>query len=187
MNFAKHKLLACCWATLIIACGASPEPMPAVPTVIAPPSDATISAAQREGANLGVTYMLDRVYPADGFIADLNERLGKAGFKPLSYDWLDPKVPTNQPAEWHSYVDGTVTPNVWAHQWLAQWQDGDGNVVAYVLRYRSAYTPSRGSYRDVPDNSRLQVSATYISAGADGKLKNESSERVPSNESIRDK
>jgi hypothetical protein len=83
--------------------------------------------------------------------------------------------------------DGTVSPNVRTHQWLSQWQDADGNIVAYSLRYRSAYEPSRGAYRDVPDNDRLEVSAARISAAQAVKLRNEASRRMPANESVREK
>ena len=79
------------------------------------------------------------------------------------------------------------TPNVWTHQWLSQWQDADGNIVAWSLRYRSAYEPSRWVYRDVPDNNRLEVSAVRISAAQAVKLRNEASRQLPANESVREK
>jgi hypothetical protein len=88
-------------------------------------------------------------------------------------NFVDPGRPPEQTTRWGTFIDGTVTPEVWVHQWIDQWRDEDGNVLVYALRYRSAYDQSKPPPRDAPDNTRLLVSAARFSSTRVEQIKSE--------------
>jgi hypothetical protein len=56
-----------------------------------------------------------------------------------------------------------VSPRVGVHQWQADWQNHDGNIVSYSLRYLSAGTDLRSELSS-PTTSDMQVTAFLIPA-----------------------
>lgn len=66
---------------------------------------------------------------------------------------------------WGSFIDASKTPNQPEHSWTADWKNSAGDVVRYSLLYESRCTgsPCQTPNR-VPDNSRLHLAATWMSA-----------------------
>jgi hypothetical protein len=103
-----------------------------------------------------VSYSVSVKYPARDVIDWLSNELKQNGWKPLDYDFLDPKIKLSHVTGWTSFIDSRTPVEYQIHQWLGNWQDASGGVVRYQLRYEY---PKRSQ----PELSVLKVSAVYIS------------------------
>lgn len=84
-----------------------------------------------------VRYEMTEPYPAVTVLKEISDQLTKHGYKPLRNSYLNPGQPSSHVRGWTFFVDGTHTPEEDVEQWLAQWENPRGNVVGYVLQYRS--------------------------------------------------
>jgi len=87
--------------------------------------------------NSAVSYDLQVPYPAQDVIDSLARQLTQKGWKAVETDMVNPSLPTSASAGWGLYVDGTKHPETNVHQWIGQWQDSQGKVAWYTLRYES--------------------------------------------------
>jgi len=99
------------------------------------PGASKIRITDRDSA---VSYELQVPHPAQEVIDSLGRQLTQQGWKALETDMLNPSLPTGASAGWGSYVDGTKRPDTNVYQWIGQWQDSQGKVAWYTLRYESA-------------------------------------------------
>lgn len=111
---------------------------------------------------VSVLYDVDARYPASDVIQEMNTSLTGAGWSPLEYDVLDPKIRNSFDRGFTEYSDpsggsGNATEKL---QWNGQWRDRDGNVVVYVLRFDATIEP--GGH--VAPVGQLHISATRRSA-----------------------
>jgi len=115
------------------------------------------------GGRIGVSYSVVQPYPAEPFLARVRESLAAGEWSALPDDWLNPGSPSSHQDGWGDVIDGTVSPNLRVHQWMAEWQNQAGDIVLYALRYESAL-PAGSVYDAGPDNSDLRVTALWIPA-----------------------
>jgi hypothetical protein len=103
-----------------------------------------------------VYYEVNTPYPAQGVLDELRDQLAKRGWRPLKEDFLNPGLPSSHVTGWQSFGDRTTTPRTFVKQWLADWENGKGDVVVYGLRYR---------YKDEmnQDSNTLRVFGSYSS------------------------
>ena len=87
--------------------------------------------------NSAVSYELQVPYPAQDVIDSFARQLTQKGWKALETDMVNPSLPTSASAGWGSYLDGTKHPETNVYQWIGQWQDSQGKVAWYTLRYES--------------------------------------------------
>jgi hypothetical protein len=98
---------------------------------------------------------LREVYPATTSLATISTGLKAAGWKPLREDFLNPGVLSSHVRGWAFFQDGTVSPEQDVHQWLADWEDQQLNLVVYAIQYRTA--------RDQPIGDQPgRLSAKYL-------------------------
>jgi hypothetical protein len=134
-----------------------------LPPELLVPKGATEVVARGDGKAAAVEYRISAPYPAESFLAEVEARLNKRGWKSAETDLLNPTIPTSNVRGWTSYVDGRVSPRVGVHQWLGDWHNPEGDVVWYALRYSSAADdPTRKP--PLPNNSDLHVTASLIPA-----------------------
>jgi hypothetical protein len=111
----------------------------------------------------GVMYTVEQEFPADTLLAQIRAALPSPEWRPLAKDWLNPDSPSSHERGWRGFGDATRKPATWVHQWVAQWQDSQGDVVWYALRYDSK---ARQGQVDLarPDNPSLSVTALWVPA-----------------------
>ncbi len=87
--------------------------------------------------NTAVSYELQVPHPAMEVIDSLARQLTQRGWKALETDMANPSLPAAASAGWGSYVDGTKPRHTYVYEWIGQWQDSQGKVAWYTLRYES--------------------------------------------------
>ena len=80
-------------------------------------------------------YQLEVDYPASHIIGAFSTALHKKGWTPLVDDYLNPGHPSSHVRGWGAFVDATTTTPQTIHQWHAQWENSNGDIVGYTLRY----------------------------------------------------
>jgi hypothetical protein len=83
-----------------------------------------------------VYYNVQTEYPAEEVLQFIRTELERQGWQPLKEDALNPGLPSSHVRGWQDYVDGRTSPKTQVHKWLAQWQNAQGDVVVYSLRYQ---------------------------------------------------
>jgi len=122
------------------------------------PSNATdIKTGEAPGGGHSTSYFIQENYPADRMLKIIKDRLKATGWKLLEEDYFNTGSPPWHRKGWTIFEDVSVSPPSQIHQWLAQWQDGSGNLLYYVLQYSS-----KGGDGIVP--STLFVRASYFTA-----------------------
>jgi hypothetical protein len=166
-QLSAHRRIA---ATLLIlgfwalaACNREPPDLSGLPrelTVLKGASDVRVGT-NRDGSPEVFYIIQGAPYPAAGTTSLIRSHLQELGWSPLTRDWLNPE----NPLEWEfgAFIDGRKKPEKRVHQWFGQWTNGKSEVVLYILRYESAISEET---LPPPDNSRLLITATYISAPA---------------------
>jgi len=115
-----------------------------------------IQFLKREGTDQ-VTYRVDGKFPASGVIGWISYQLEEKGWEPLTYDYLNPDLPSSHVQGWTQFEDATKSSVYIVRQWLAEWRDGSENIARYAFRYTY---PKDGP----PNLTVLEVSAVYIPA-----------------------
>lgn len=147
-------------AVVAAACHANAVRTDKIPAVLLVPAGATdVRAETKANGETGVTYTVSEAYPADSLLERIRAVL-RSGWTPLQTDWLNPGQPSSHVTGWTTFEDRTRSPIKRVHQWLAQWQDAQGNVVWYALRYESKL-PQGTAYPGEPDNQHLRVTAVW--------------------------
>lgn len=103
-----------------------------------------------------VYYDVKAPYPAEAVLEQLRHQLTQRGWRPLKEDFLNPGLPSSHVTGWQSFGDGTTKPATLVQQWLAQWDDANGDVLVYAFQYR--YN-RQGS----PDLDTVHVFGSYSS------------------------
>ena len=103
-----------------------------------------------------VYYEVKTPYPAEEVLSWLREQLAQRGWQPLEDDFLNPGLPSAHVTGWQSFGDASSRQLSWVQQWMADWQDANGNVVVYALRYRT-------TDRTHLDSDTLHVFGSYSS------------------------
>jgi hypothetical protein len=102
-------------------------------------------------------YEVEAKFPASGLIGRISYELEEKGWQALTYDYLNPDLPSSQVQGWTKFIDATKPTEQIVHQWLGDWKDDSENIVRYAFRY--GY-PKDGA----PNLTDLEVSAIYIPA-----------------------
>ena len=157
-HLSVHSVLVTIVA-LTVACGSKPPDVSGLPRelLVLPGASAIKTGKARDGAS-ELTYEVSGTdFPAIGTIAKIRLHLEALAWTPLTRNWLDPSMPL----EWKfaRFIDGTKNPNERVHQWDGQWTNGKGEVVSYMLRYRSKLS---GDPFIAPDNARIHVVALHL-------------------------
>jgi hypothetical protein len=98
-------------------------------------------------------------YPALAFTTGLDVKLSHMGWTMLSQDIFSPGLPTSTGNQWSNFIDGRSQPNRRVYQWLGEWANAQGDVVAYGLTYRA------GSARpEAVPSEILHVGGSFYSA-----------------------
>ena len=92
---------------------------------------------KRFGEVAQVYYQVTTPYPAQEVLKHIQDKLNRERWMPLKEDFLNPGLPSSHVRGWGSYIDGTTEPKANVHQWLAQWKSPEGDIVWYVLKYRT--------------------------------------------------
>jgi hypothetical protein len=165
-----HRQLAVLFAVSTIAvlsssCHRVPSPQVTLPSELIVPEGATeVRPQRRPDGGVEVLYRIGQPYPAEGLLAQVHTALPRERWEPLTEDWLNPGMPTSHKMGWQSNINGMRSPNTLIHSWSAQWKDAQGNIVLYGLVYDSKYNSALPLFRQLPDNSRLEVAAAWIPA-----------------------
>lgn len=104
-----------------------------------------------------LSYHLDISYPATGMIDFISGKLQRAGWKPLSYDFFDPKTYPAGMRKWGYYLESLKHPVICIHTWIGDWKDDSGDVVRYTFFYKH-----RGCRTS--DLSGIEVIGMYVPA-----------------------
>ena len=94
-----------------------------------------VTRGQGGHGSLFVAYRLAEEYPAPNAIQQISSQLSELGWVPLQEDWLNPGLPSSHVRGWTDFRDNVGNSPRHVHQWSAQWQAPDGNLVDYSLRY----------------------------------------------------
>jgi len=104
-----------------------------------------------------LTYRVDAEFPAAGVIGWISHELEERGWEALTYDYMNPNLPSGQVQGWSQFRDERKEPEQYVHQWIGDWRDSSGNIIRYVFHYRSpkGYTSNLRS---------LEVASIYVTA-----------------------
>jgi hypothetical protein len=134
--------------------------------LIVHPSASGVSYAQ-VGSTDQVSYHVEEKFPASHVIGFIAFKLRKAGWEPLSYDFMNPDTSSPQIRKWGEMINGTKQPLLNVQQWIGQWKDSSGNIVEYVYRYLSpVHARDPLCTGDTSNLNDLQVDGIYFSASA---------------------
>jgi len=104
-----------------------------------------------------VRYSVVEKYPAKAVIDWLSAELERKAWKPLDYDFMDPRIKLSHVTGWTDYIDARKTVEYQVHQWLANWKHPSGSVVRYQLQYKYPKTLQ-------PDLDNLEVVGVFFPA-----------------------
>jgi hypothetical protein len=93
-------------------------------------------------------------YPAKTVLEEISEKLKSKGWQPLSEDYLNPGLPSSHVRGWTDFIDGTKSPRRKVYQWLAQWENKNGDILWCTLKYSYPLTAK-------PDLEDLTVSEAF--------------------------
>jgi hypothetical protein len=129
--------------------------------LVVPPGATDVRPETKPDGQMAITYRVREEFAADALLGRIRAALPSPEWQPLPNDWLNPGLLSSHKRGWTDFDDATRTPPTHVHQWLAQWQDSQGNVVWYALRYDSRV---QGGAADLsrPDNSSLSVTAVFV-------------------------
>lgn len=157
MKIPVARLIGAALLLACIGCGrneVSQNPSDYSPALIVAEGATGVVYDRNQGAEQ-VGYTVEIPYPADGFIEHLEDLISGLGWRPLKADFMNPKVPTAHVTGWRDQTDVRVRTSLRVHSWNAEWKNGAGDILVYVLSY--SY-PEGGQ----PDLKRLSVLALHI-------------------------
>jgi hypothetical protein len=137
MNMNRHKLLIIIVGTLLfLGCNSAHE------KEAANFSDSLIVVSDAKDVHYTKVYGSDQLYfqitaeyPAKAVLDDISQKLQMKGWKPLPESYLNPSMPSSHIKGWQDFIDGTQSPERKVHQWLAQWENKNGDILFLTLRY----------------------------------------------------
>ena len=129
-----------------------------LPSELPVPAGARDVNARADRNGVAVTFHVPVPFPAETFLSNIQGMLQKSGWTPLRNDWLNPTLLSSHVRGWTFQYDSTVSPRAGIHQWLGQWQNESGDIVAYVLRYSSP-SPEEMHASAAPTTDDLEVIA----------------------------
>jgi len=143
---------------------ASDSPRLDLPSVlVVAPGAKDVRPETKGDGEIGVMYIVREEFRADALLGRIRAALPSPEWRPLPNDWLNPGLVSSHERGWTEFRDATRTPPIEVHQWLAQWQDSQGNVVWYAQRYESKVKEGAADLSR-PDNSNLSVTAVWVPA-----------------------
>jgi len=74
-------------------------------------------------------------YPATQVLNEISKKLEAKDWKPLKEDYLNPGLLSSHVEGWTDFIDGTTKPRKKVHQWLAQWENKNRDIMWVALRY----------------------------------------------------
>jgi hypothetical protein len=124
-----------------------------------------------------VVYVAEEKYPAPEIREGLTNTLRDSGYQLLDHDFLDPSVKLEVPRDWGSYIDGPTRRETCVRELVEDWQNSQGDIVRYSLRYDSPCEagPVR---RAEPTTATLKVTVAMIPAAV-ARAAREALSRVP--------
>jgi len=137
MNF-KIKIIVIIVAslTIFLGCGTKDSQNPAEYSdcLIVPEGAEQIHYYKMKGTDQ-VIFQLNERFPANSIIQHIDMKLKDMGWSRLEYDFMNPDIPSSFIRGWTSFIDGTKKPerDVWA--WSSNWENKNGDIVGYSLRY----------------------------------------------------
>ena len=104
-----------------------------------------------------LSYVTESDYPATKILSFISNDLRKKGWNTLDQDFMNPGLPSSHIRGWTVSGEGIQGSTSVVHQWSADWENEEHDIVRYDLEYRSL----DGSTRDL---RTLRVTAIYIPA-----------------------
>jgi hypothetical protein len=102
-----------------------------------------------------LNYHVHAKFPATDVIGWVEQKLQKAAWEPLTYDFMNPDL--HSPVRTWNELGTMKNPNECIRKWGGYWEDASANVVMYRFRYRDLDCCAS-------DLADLQVTAAYIPA-----------------------
>ncbi len=144
-------------------CATSVDP-PGVPkSVFVPAGARDLRVSGEPPGKIDVTYVVQDKYPASQTREQLAQALRDSGYHLLDHGFLEPNVKVETPRVWASYVDGRTSHETCVRELVENWQNANGDVVLYGLRYDSTCDPG-AVRRSEPTTDTLKVVAAVIPA-----------------------
>jgi hypothetical protein len=134
-----------------------------LPSELRPVEGARDADARQQGEMIGVHYGLDLAYPAAAALAEIEAQVPDT-WTPRRESFQNPGLSTSHVRGWTQYQDLTTDPDSWVHQWSSEWQNAEGDILAYDLHYRSIGPFASPMGLDAPTNTDLVVTATLLPA-----------------------
>lgn len=123
------------------------------------PSAKGVQRSGKIGESEHLSYHVAVSYPATNVIDLISGKLQRAGWKPLAYNYFDPKTYAAGMRKWGYYLESLKHPDVCIHTWIGDWKDDSGDVVRYMFLYRG-----RGC--GTSDLTEIKVIGLYVPAAA---------------------
>jgi hypothetical protein len=111
---------------------------------------------------ISVSYQVRAAFPALEATEAIKSHVASLGFSERSESIVDPGKPLSNGENWEHFGDIRTGSPYCVQQWWGEWENDGGNVVIYVLQYRSPGGEPRTSCDRLPRNSDLLVSATAV-------------------------
>lgn len=132
------------------------------------------------GGAYQVSYNVKICFPAAAFIDKMVKAMSQREWKRLEFDHNNPEIKLNhakKPAEWSYFIDASkkTQEDVW--QWIDDWKDSSGNIIRYLLMYRTARESNlkEQRYFKRPEKCELKVVTIYIPAELEHAVENKAS------------
>lgn len=106
-------------------------------------------------------YQINERYPGSRYLNDMVREMTTLGWQRRKYDFLNPTYPMSHarpPHQQWGYV--LYTKGMLTCQWFDDWQDAQGNIVRYILRY----IEKEKAFQDMEKMNTLMIDAIYIPA-----------------------
>jgi hypothetical protein len=118
------------------------------------PNATTVRSGSLNGTQQ-LTYHVYAKYPATEVISGISQKLEDGGWKPLTYDFLNPDL--DAPMRMWGELKTIRNPSACDHAWSGYWKDKSANIVMYSYVYHDP--DCRAS-----DLTDLEVRAYYLPA-----------------------
>jgi hypothetical protein len=165
-DYMKSQMCIAILLCITAGCRSTGSPADVPKAVFYPPGarELRVSDGVAPG-QIDVAYVVEEKYPAPEIREGLTRTLRDSGYQPLDHDFLDPSLKLGVPRDWGSYVDGTARRETCVRELVEDWQNTQGDIARYRLRYDSPCEagPVR---RAEPTTATLKVTVGMIPAAA---------------------
>jgi len=145
-------------------CATSVDPAEVPKSVFVPGGARDLRVSGEPPGKIDVTYVVQEKYPTSQTREHLAQALRDSGYHLLDHGFLEPNVKMETPRVWASYVDDRTPHETCVRELVENWQNANGDVVLYGLRYDSTCDPA-AVRRSEPTTDTLKVVAAVIPAG----------------------